>query len=212
MGAVIALLTVLAAANPAVTLADGDPASDVLTQQSLFLPQDSGIPVAQQTQLAALLQAASRTGYRVKVALIASSADLGSITELWNQPQSYAKFLGQELSLVYRGPLLVVMPRGVGFFHPGATDPRPTEALRGLPEHPGPALGAVALTAVQKLAAASGHPLAIPAPTSATKPASADTSPWIVFAAGVVLIVIAWGASFRANPPHLRRRRSSATS
>ncbi len=107
----------LAAATRASTaLADGDPASDVLAQEPIFLPQDAGIPPRQQAQLAALTQAAARSGYPIRVALVASSADLGSVTELWRQPQSYAKFLGQELSLVYRGPLLVVMPNGVGFY------------------------------------------------------------------------------------------------
>ena len=46
--------------------------------------------------------------------MIASPTDLGSVTELWRQPQNYARFLAQELSLLYRGPLLVVMPNGYG--------------------------------------------------------------------------------------------------
>ena len=96
--------------------ADGDPASDVLATQSLFLPQDAGIPLPQQSQLTGLLQASASSGYPIRVAIIATKADLGSVTELWRQPQTYARFLGQELSLVYRGPLLVVMPGGYGFY------------------------------------------------------------------------------------------------
>ncbi|MBV9006759.1 MAG: hypothetical protein JO181_18980, partial [Solirubrobacterales bacterium] len=40
--------------------ADGDPASDVLATQLLYLPQDAGVPAAQQAQLGALLQTAAR--------------------------------------------------------------------------------------------------------------------------------------------------------
>jgi hypothetical protein len=117
----LALLTVLALAVwawlAAPAYADGDPASDVLATQPLFLPQDAGLPAAQQAQLSALLTKAQRRGYRIRVAVIASSSDLGSVTALWRQPQNYAKFLGQELSAVYNGPLLVVMPNGFGQYH-----------------------------------------------------------------------------------------------
>ena len=46
--------------------------------------------------------------------MIASQSDLGSVTALWRQPELYARFLDQELSLAYRGPVLIVMPNGVG--------------------------------------------------------------------------------------------------
>ena len=110
----IAILALAAGSLAASARADGDPASDVLATQSLFLPQDAGVPLAQQNQLTALLEAAASSGYQIRVAIIASSSDLGSVTELWRQPQTYARFLGQELSLVYHGPLLVVMPNGFG--------------------------------------------------------------------------------------------------
>jgi hypothetical protein len=182
-------------------LADGDPASDVLAQQSLFLPQDAGLPVAQQTQLAGLLQAAARRGYPIRVALVASATDLGSVTALWGQPENYARFLGQELALVYRGPLLVVTPHGAGFYdaaHPSA--PVPT----AIAEQGRGGLGTVALTTVQRLAAAAGHPVSIPSPTAQTKSGSSDIVAWIVFAGGAGLIVLAWAASLRARPPRWR--------
>ncbi|HEX4281231.1 MAG TPA: hypothetical protein VHZ27_10725, partial [Solirubrobacteraceae bacterium] len=46
--AILALAIGLIASS---ALADGDPASDVLATQPLFLPQDAGIPLAQQNQL-----------------------------------------------------------------------------------------------------------------------------------------------------------------
>lgn len=108
-------------------LADGDPASDVLATQPLFLPQDAGVTPQQQVQLTGLLQAAGHAGYPIRAALIASSSDLGSVTELWRQPQTYAEFLGQELSLVHRGPLLVIMPSGSASYGPGI---RPSSGAR----------------------------------------------------------------------------------
>lgn len=194
----------------ALARADGDPASDVLVTQPLFLPQDAGAPPTQQNQLGALLAAAHRSGYQIRVALIASSADLGSVTELWSKPQTYAEFLGQELSLVYRGPLLVIMPAGFGFS--GFVRPPAAErsALAGVrPSAARGGLGAAAITAVRRLAALSGHNLAVPVPavgTSARNPT--DTAAWIVFAAGAALIILAWRASLRARP--LRVGRESA--
>jgi hypothetical protein len=198
-------------------LADGDPASDVLATQPLFLPQDAGIPLAQQNQLSALLGSAATSGYQIRVAIIASSPDLGSVTELWRQPQTYARFLGQELSLVYHGPLLVVMPNGFGVAAVGATTPVGSSVLDGvrIDATSGPGLGTAALTAVQRLAAAAGHSVAIPAAVATRSgrgsgSGSGDPVPLIVFAIGAVLIVVAWAASLRARPLRVRHRGASA--
>ena len=206
--ATIVLLLATAWSSPPA-IADGDPASDVLAQQPLFLPQDAGIPPRQQTQLATLTNMAARGGYPIRVALIASSADLGSVTELWGQPQSYAKFLGQELSLIYRGPLLVVMPGGLSLYHSGRVNPAERRALTSLPSPGRTGLATVALTAIQRLAAASGHPLTIPNAAPLAKAGSGDITPWVVFAAGVALIALAWAASFHAKPPRAPRRRAA---
>jgi len=190
-------------ASPGAARADGDPASDVLATQPVFLPQDGGIPVAQQGQLTTLAQAAARAGYRIRVALIATRSDLGSVTELWRQPQNYAAFLGQELSLVYRGPLLVVMPNGFGFWRPGSGGADERSVLRDvqIPSGPG-GLATAALGAVQHLAAAAGHSVAISPPTaSGTAPGSTDLVAIVVFAIGAALIAVAWAASLRARPP-----------
>ena len=58
-------------------------------------------------------------GNRVKVAVIATSDDLGAIPSLMNKPDDYAKFLGQELAGFYIGPLLIVMPSGWGVYDGG---------------------------------------------------------------------------------------------
>ena len=182
--------------------ADGDPASDVLATQPLFLPQDAAIPAPQQAQLEALVQAASRAGFQIHVALIGSAADLGSITELWRQPVDYAKFLGQELSLTYRGLLLVVMPDGFGLYDQGKPVGGDQAAIAGIAIHPtGSGLATTTVAAIRRLGSAAGHPLELPPVGAASAVGGTDPTPWIVFGAGLVLIALAWGASLRARPP-----------
>jgi hypothetical protein len=180
--------------------ADGDPASDVLAAQSLFLPSDGAIAVAEQQRLASLVKAARRSGYRIRVALIATPSDLGSIGALWRRPSSYARFLGQELSLVYPGTLLVVMPNGFGVSRAGRSLPGPA----GVPAPgTGSRLATAALTAVQSLAARAGHRLAVPGAAPAPAPvsgASSNLGAWVAFAVGLFLIALAWAASLRQRP------------
>lgn len=196
----------MAAWSPAAALADGDPASDVLASQPLFLPSDAGVSATQQAQLSAVLAAAQRSGYPIRVALIASKTDLGSVTGLWGSPRNYAKFLGQELSLVNQRPLLVVMPNGFGLSGSAHTVASGESALQGIPiSAGGGGLATAALRAVQHLSAAAGHRLPTPqAGAPAATSSSASVVPWIVFAAGAAMIAAAWTASLRARP--LRRR------
>jgi hypothetical protein len=200
------MLALACGAFAAAARADGDPASDVLATQSLFLPQDAGIPVAQQSQLTGLLQASASSGYPIRVAIIATKADLGSVTELWRKPQTYARFLGQELSLLYRGPLLVVMPDGYGFYMQAGQFPAGESTVAELRKPVGGAeLGTAALTAVERLAAASGYSVPIP-PATATKSGGGGigTIPLIALVIGAALVMLAWTASLRARPPRRR--------
>jgi hypothetical protein len=173
---------------------DGDPASDVLASQSLFLPQDARIPPTQQAQLTALLASARARGYLVRVAVIASAGDLGSVTALWRQPGNYARFLGQELSLTYHGPLLVVMPGGYGGYQPGAAGATVSGPLARLAA-PGMKLGDGAIAAVRRLAAAAGHPLPLPPATARPGAGSSDPLEWLVLALGAVLIAACGNSS-----------------
>jgi hypothetical protein len=202
----------LAGATFAVSaLADGDPASDVLATQSLFLPWDASVPSGQQARLASVLATAHSHGFPVRVALIDSASDLGSVTALWDAPQDYADFLGQELSLVFNGPLLVVMPHGFGL-HGFEQAPAALEsALHGLQAPTdGAQLAQVTTTAIERLAAASGHPLPAATVGAAATPSTSGAGSigpagWIVFLAGCVAIAAAWTASLRARPLRLRR-------
>ena len=112
--------------------ADGDPASDYLLLQNVFLTYQSPSPAVS----AALEHAASAVylhGDRVKVAVIYDTADLGSVPSMFGDPESYAQFLGIELSLWYDGPLLVVMPAGFGIYDGGRSTAPEEHVLQSIP-------------------------------------------------------------------------------
>jgi hypothetical protein len=213
----VAVLAGWAGSTVSRALADGDPASDVLASQSLFLPADGGFTPAQQIRLAALLHSAQHDGYPVRVAVIATPADLGSVGALWRMPGSYARLLGQELTLVYRGTLLVTMPNGFGVYRTGGRQVGPSRGgapAAGAPPslaapRRGTSLVVAAADAVEQLAAAAGHRLApgrVRAPrSSGSALGSVDLGSWLALAAGAALIAAAWAASLRARPPARRR-------
>ena len=136
--------------------------------------------------------------------MIASPAGLGSVTGLWNRPQLYARFLGQELSLLGNARLVIVMPAGVGVTvagSSGAPQRKPPPAVADLRRTPQSDLGAVAVSAVQRLAAAAGIHLSTPVAAPASARSDSSPAPWIVFGAGAVLIAVSWTLSLRARPP-----------
>jgi cytochrome oxidase Cu insertion factor (SCO1/SenC/PrrC family) len=163
----------LGALSPAAR-ADGDPGSDVLVYQNLFVAADSNISIAQQVELGDLLTSASGSGFTIRVAIIATPADLGAITQLWRKPASYASFLGIELSLAYSQRLLVVMPDGFGFNWQGHSTAGADQLLGKIAVKPGGSgLATSAETAVRALAAASGVRLA---PTAAAPPTAGQAA------------------------------------
>jgi hypothetical protein len=86
------------------------------------------------------------------VAIIAHRDDLGAVTALWRRPQVYAHFLGVELSLGYKGELLVVMPNGFGLNWPGHSTANASTALSQIPIGPGgTGMVAAAVRAAQAL-------------------------------------------------------------
>lgn len=113
-----ALLAALAAALAAVPAAqaNGDPASDVLITQRVFLPFEAPISASASDELTKTVAAANQRGYTIRVAVIAFTGDLGTAVSLWGHPQDYAKFLGSELTFAYSNRLLVAMPAGFGFY------------------------------------------------------------------------------------------------
>ncbi len=160
---VIAIAVALIAAGalaPAGALADGDPASDVLLGENVFYPYEPAVSEKIAEGLDAVTAAAAKAGFPLKVALIASPIDLGTIPELFGKPQEYANYLDVEISFEHTQPVLVVMSDGYGL--QGATE----AAARAIPSLRLPAgrtsddLALAATTAVARLAAATGHPIA----------------------------------------------------
>jgi hypothetical protein len=175
-----------------IARADGDPASDYLLGTSAFVPPDANIPSADAQQLREVLATAKARGYEIRVALIATTYDMGSVATLFRRPRQYTRFLGQELFFVYKGRLLVVMPNGYGVSRGGKLFP-PAQRLADrlpAPGNDGHALATGATAAVRKLAAADG--INVPLPEVA--PAKSHTGDW--FLLGVIaLVVIAAGAA-----------------
>jgi hypothetical protein len=160
--ALVAVTVCLSA--PSLARANGDPASDYLLTQNSFLPFTTKIDQTSVKRLNALLAAAKAKKFPIRVAVILSPSDLGTAFSLFAQPEKYVRFLGLELSFVYRGRLLVVMPSGYGFAVNGNPDPKASAVLTKLPPPGRDATKEVdaAIVAVQKLAAAEGRHLAVP--------------------------------------------------
>lgn len=149
---------------PSLARANGDPASDYLLTQNSFLPFTTKIDQTSVKRLNALLAVAKAQKFPIRVAVILSPSDLGTAFSLFGQPEKYVRFLGLELSFVYRGRLLVVMPSGYGFALNGDPDPKASAVLTKLSPPGRDATKEVdaAIVAVQKLAAADGRHLAVP--------------------------------------------------
>jgi hypothetical protein len=151
------LVCVLAVA-PA--LGDGDPASDVLLGQNVFYPYNPTVAPGLQKTLNAETAAASRAHFPIKVALIASSIDLGAVPSLFGKPQQYADFLDQEISFLNMPQLLlVVMPNGYGTQGLGSAATATVASLEKPSGGRSDDLARAAIAAVRKLAAAAGHPI-----------------------------------------------------
>jgi hypothetical protein len=157
---VLAGVLALLLAAPAASLANGDPASDVLLQAKVYFPTQR-VSAQAANSLKAVVNSANVKGYPIRVALIKDATDLGTVPNLLNQPQKYAEFLAPEIGFAYKGDLLVVMPTGLGVTQTDET-PAPAKAVEGTQVEAGGSTDGLALTAeeaVKKLSAAAGHPL-----------------------------------------------------
>jgi hypothetical protein len=212
-----AFALVLLAAFVAVTgvaRADGDPASDILLVSPVFMPQDANLPAAQQSQLLALTKEAKAAGVPIKVAIVSSKLDLGSVPELFGKPQAYAKFLGAEIGFVYKDRLVVVMPNGIGLYHAKHSVAGDEKAVQGIKVGSGgPGLATAALTATERIAAAAGHKLNVPngSASGSGQPSGgkgSSSTVWIVLGIGLALIAIALAVSIRMRPMWSRKAAS----
>jgi hypothetical protein len=203
--AIGAVIAVLSATTTAGARGDGDPASDFLLVQPVY-PTSPASSRSLSSRLTALANAAAREGFPIRVAVIRSSAYLGSIPELMGRPGIYARFLGQELRLAYRGRLLVVMPQGYGYSMAGHSVGG--AVLAGLPKPAGggaDALTRAAIVAVRRIAAAGGHPLVVKdVRVRAAAPASGSGA-WAAVGAIAMIAVVSggwlWLARAGRRPP-----------
>lgn len=187
------LITSAGVSRPATALADGDPASDVLLGDNVFYPYSPAVPRSVQITLNAATAKAKAQGFPLKVALIAAPTDLGVIPDLFGKPQSYAKFLDQEISFTSRQRLLVVMATGYGL---EGFDGPAQRAARGLALPEGKTstdLARAALIAVPRLAAASGHAIrGLPnVPGAGGQTGSGSRAPVAIGLAVAALLVVA---------------------
>lgn len=147
---IVSSLVLAAGLHAPAALADGDPASDVLVSQDVFLPQSETTPSQLAEQLNALARQADQAGQTLKIALIATPTDLGSVNSLYGQPANYARYLSLELEFVTKAPVLIVMPQGVGFARAGKTIR--AQQLAGLSTQTRPnGLAETAITAIKRL-------------------------------------------------------------
>jgi hypothetical protein len=196
----LAAVGALLLAAPAVALANGDPASDVLLQAKVYFPTQR-VSVEAANSLKAVVESANAKGYPIRVALIKDESDLGTVPNLLNQPQKYSEFLAPEIRFAYKGDLLVVMPTGLGVTQTDET-PAPASAVQGMQVEAGGSPDGLALTAeeaVKKLAAAAGHPL------EAAKKKSGGGGA----AAGIIVAIVLLGVGL-AGAFWLRRSQTAA--
>lgn len=217
-GRLVSVLAValLSGASASAALADGDPASDYLVSNQVFLTSQSGTASAAQRQLLSVVRAANRAGFPIRVAVISTEYDLGSIRQLWDKPALYARFLGQELEATYRGRLVVVMPNGFGFNWPGHPTEPSYRALAALPVAGGDGAFAAAQNAVRRLAAADRLKLGpTPSAPATTTPRQGGSDTGAILGAvigGLVVLGAAIALFVRGTRGRPGERRSGAAS
>lgn len=184
---------------PSAARANGDPASDYLLVQSVFLPFNAKVDSDVTKRLSNVIAEAKDAKFPVKVAVIGTRYDLGTAFSLYNKAQRYSEFLGLELSFQYRDRLLVVMPNGYGFSINGKPNQAGINVVAKLPPPGKDATKQVegAIAAIRRLAAASGIVLS-------SGGGGSETRDRIVIAAGGVALVALLAAIVfyrRGRPP-----------
>ena len=155
-------LVLLAVAVAAVAFApnahaDGDPASDYLLTQQVFLPSDATASSPRSASSLVVVQAANRAGFAIRVAIIPSSYDLGSVTELWRRP-AHIRPLPQPRAVVRLHPATArrhAQRTRLQLAEPSAVPAYRVLAAIAIPSSNAGLLTA-AQTAVRRLAAAAG--------------------------------------------------------
>ena len=182
-------LALIALAAPTSARANGDPASDVLLLQDVYLPYAPGVPKALGNTITELLKTTRKAGFKLKVAIIAKPADLGAVPQYFGKPTEYAPFLHSEIAFNTQKPLLVVMPSGYGVAGMPAGAEKGIEGLKPPESDDGDDLGRATVTAIVRTSKAAGHPVPMPDLPDAGG-GGGGTSPLIVFGVPVLLLAL----------------------
>jgi hypothetical protein len=178
-------------------------------------------------RLLGLLQAADRSGYPIRVAILGTVNEVPDDPEMFRDPQRYAGYLEKEIEMVRKleAPLVVVSPHGFGVAGRALRDGRfgpvtGTDArrlVRGLGvsrRAEGDELARAAMTAVRQIARSGGHPLPahvpparLPVPPPYERPGD-DPGLWlpvgvfaVIFGGAVVLYEVLVRISRRRRRP-----------
>jgi hypothetical protein len=185
--AVLALL-------PALALADGDPASDVLLAQDVYYPYAPKASPQMTKSLNGLLARVRKSGYPMKVALIQTPADLGAYPSLFGDTQNYANLLAKEIAFNSHPHLLIVMPSGFGGDNLGSNVDSALKGIKVDDAAKSDGLVQAALAAVARIATANGHQTPVPpeatAALSASKASSKRSTPSVLVYGGPVLLTL----------------------
>ena len=200
---VLAAAAALALAAPTAAQADGDPASDVLLLQDVYLPYAPGVPKPLRDTITELLKTTRKAGFKLKVAIVAKPQDLGAVPQYFGKPQEYAPFLQSEIAFNTKKPLLIVMPSGYGVAGMPAGAEKGIAGLKKPASDDGTELGRATVKAIVATAKAAGHP--VPEPQLPKSGGSGGgTSPLVIF--GVPVALLALGGLLAA----VRRRQTPA--
>jgi hypothetical protein len=186
------LLVALAALTlvPSRSLADGDPASDVLLANSLYTPVAQKISPPVLKQLQSTMTQADAGGFQVRVALILDRTDLGAVPQLFGHPAKYVKLLASELFYAWKGTVIAVQPSGIGVQNIKPLAPAQTlvDSIDVARPATADSLAQAASTAIRKLASEeSGVQFESSAPGSGDS-SSTFSTPRI--AGGVLVLVV----------------------
>ncbi|MDX6651138.1 MAG: hypothetical protein QOJ97_3089 [Solirubrobacteraceae bacterium] len=158
----IALAALLASAPGAA--ANGDPPSDVLPFEHVYVPSEPASPTAI-ADLRDAVKRARAAGYLIKVAVIQSEVDLGPLALLFRQPQRYADYMIKEIPRhgvdTAAERILVVMPSGAGIAGPGfgPDERKVARTIQVAQSATSTALVQAATSTVERMAAAAGKPI-----------------------------------------------------
>jgi hypothetical protein len=197
---VAACLLALSLSFAGSALGDADPASDELIGFDSYYPYAPQVSKPLQQQLDALLLASRKSGHVYKVVLIEAPPDLGAATVLYGKTQRYATFLYNEIHSflsAQKPTYLIVTKQGAALRGRDATAAgrRALAKVAIPPNASSDQLAQTALTAVQAVETANGHPVSKAAIAKATAPTahrnagakSKSAWIWVIVAVAVVL-------------------------